>query len=129
MQLKLEFRDPEWWFWPIILVFMIAGTVGWQPGFDIAIAIAIIQLLYSAFCLKSVTAFPVQVRILYTSLVICALWVPYNILYILLILGTMSVTFTGNCILALFLKIMPWNKGIETGTPMSCDLKDKPASR
>jgi len=67
-------------------------------------------------------AFTTQVRVLYFAVTLFAIWTAIRFpLFILLLLGTAMVTFTGRCILALMLKQMPWNKGLHEGA--SCEIK------
>jgi hypothetical protein len=41
-------------------------------------------------------------------------------LYIVLFIGTVMVTFTGRCFIALVLKVLPWNKNLAPGA--SCEI-------
>jgi hypothetical protein len=40
--------------------------------------------------------------------------------YIVLLIGTVMVTFTGRCFIALVLKVLPWNKNLAPGA--SCEI-------
>lgn len=66
MKPVFHLKSMEWWFWPIIFVFLLSGMIGWPQGFYAATAISAIQAVYFIIKKKSLSAFPVQVP-LYTS--------------------------------------------------------------
>jgi len=66
-------------------------------------------------------AFPTQVRIVYFVFTLFGVWAAVRFpLYIVLLIGTVMVTFTGRCVIALLLKPMPWNKNMAPGA--SCEI-------
>ena len=84
-------------------------------------AISAIQILYFAQKEDGLMAFPTQVRVLYFALTLFGLWAAVRFpLYIVLLNGTIMVTFTGRCFIALLLKSMPWNKNLAPGA--SCEI-------
>jgi hypothetical protein len=77
--------------------------------------------LYFAQKENSLMAFPTQVRIVYFVFTLFGLWAVVRFpLYFVLLIGTVMVTFTGRCFIALVLKFMPWNKNTARGA--SCEI-------
>jgi len=114
MVLKIYASDIRWWFWAITLVFIIAAVTGWTPAYLVVIIISAAQLIFFLVQEKSLSAFPVQIRVVYFAFTLFGFWPEVRlIIYILLLLGTVMVTFFGRCSIALVLKHMPWNRGRE----------------
>ncbi len=87
-------------------------------------ALSGIQILYFTKKEGSLKAFPTQVRIAYFAITLFGLWVAIRFpLYVLILIGTIMVTFTGRCAIALALKVMPWNRNVAPGT--SCEIKSE----
>ena len=109
--LKINVKSLEWWFWAITLIAMIVGLKGMIEGFYAVISISFVQFIY--FIAKSgLVAFPTQVRVVYLLLVVIALFDPTRLLYWLLLVGTVMVTFFDRCFIARALARMPWNAGV-----------------
>ncbi len=107
MNIKTNPADLRWWFWTVTLLFIVAAVAGWTPGYGIVIAISLAQE-------RSVSAFPTQIRIVYFAFTLFGLWPePRRAVYLLLLIGTIMVTFFGRCAIALVLKRVPWNRGRE----------------
>jgi hypothetical protein len=114
MHLKANARDIRWWFWAITLVFIVAALAGWTPGYYVVMGISAVQVLFFLAQEKSLSAFPTQIRIAYFALSLFGVWAEVRLLiYVILLLGTVMVTFFGRCAIALVLKQMPWNHGRE----------------
>ena len=114
MQFKMDVRSIEWWFWAVTLLFIIAAVAGWTPGYVAVILISFVQVLYFAVRSGSPGSFPTQVRIAYFAYTLLGLWEAGRLVcYALLIVGTAMVVFFDRCGIALVLKQMPWNKGME----------------
>ena len=110
MELKTDSGNIRWWFWAVTLAFIIAAVVGWSPGYYVVIAISALQVVFFLVQEKSLSSFPVQIRVVYFLVTLFGLWSEVRLpLYILLLLGTIMVTFFGRCLIALGLKQMPWN--------------------
>ena len=124
VELAIETNKIDWWFWAITLVFIIIALFGWLAAYYAVMAISGIHVLY--FVQRDgKSAFTTQVRIFYFVVTLLGLWTAIRLpIFILLFLGTVMVTFTGRCILALILKMMPWNKNIPEGA--SCEIKQQP---
>ena len=114
MKLKINPGNIRWWFWLVTLVFIIAALAGWSPAYSIVMAISAVQVTFFLVQEKSLSAYPVQIRIVYFAWTLLGLWLAGRLyFYILLLLGTIMVTFFGRCVIALALKLMPWNKSRE----------------
>ena len=127
MKLAINFKSREWWYWALTLVSMIVGlSANYMQGDQMAqlsaygfyavIIISVVQTIES-IVLKGATAFPSQVREVYTAFVIIALFDPTRIFYWMLLGGTIMVTFVGRCIIARVLAVMPWNKDVQLTPP------------
>lgn len=124
MELTINVKDVEWWFWAITLAFIILALIGWVPGYYIVIALSGIQILYFTKKEGSLKAFPTQVRVAYFAITLFGLWVAIRFpIYILILIGTIMVTFTGRCVIALALKLMPWNRNVAPGA--SCEISSE----
>jgi hypothetical protein len=121
MELAIKTNDIEWWFWAVTLGFIISALLGWIPGYFIVMIISGIQILYFAQKDSGLFAFPTQVRIVYFAFTLLGLWAAVRLpFYIVLLIGTLMVTITGRCFIALMLKAMPWNKHLAPGA--SCEI-------
>jgi hypothetical protein len=114
MELKINATDIRWWFWSITLTFIVAAVAGWVPGYYVVTCISAVQVLFFLAQEKRLAAFPTQIRIVYFAFTLFAFWPEVRFfIYIILLLGTVMVTFFGRCSIALVLKHMPWNRGRE----------------
>ena len=57
--------DIRWWFWIVTLLFIVAALAGWTPGYYVVMAISALQVVYFLIQEKSLSSWPVQVRIVY----------------------------------------------------------------
>lgn len=105
----------DWWFWPIIFVFLLSGMFGWTEGFHLVIIISAVQATYFIFKEKSLKAFPAQIRFVYFIFTIIGILDPTRIWYGLMTISTFMVTFFDKCLLARILILMPWNKDVTPG--------------
>lgn len=112
MKFIVNTSDIRWWFWLVTLATIIAALLGWEPGYPIVILISAVQVVFFLVQEKSISAYPVQIRIVYFlfSLFGLAPGLLRIIMVIVLLLGTIMVTFFGRCMIAQLLKLMPWNK-------------------
>ena len=69
----IEYRSIGWWYWLVTVGFLTAGMSGWQTGFLLAIGLTVFQLIHFTIRERSITAFPVQVRLGYLLLLLVAL--------------------------------------------------------
>jgi len=111
MELKINAGDIRWWFWAVTLAFIIAAVAGWPQAYYVVMAISAVQVIFFLVQEKSLSSFPVQIRMVYFAFTLFGFWPEVRlIIYIILLLGTVMVTFFGRCSIALVLKHMPWNK-------------------
>lgn len=114
MKLQVSPGDVRWWFWATTLVFIVAAIVGWSPGYYVVMGISAAQVLFFLAQEKSLAAYPVQIRVVYFLFALLGLWPAVGLyIYIILLLGTVMVTFFGRCFIGQMLKVMPWNRGRE----------------
>ena len=114
MKFKIDVRSIEWWFWTVTLAFIVAALSGWTPGYGAVIAVSLVQTVFIGVRTGSASSFPSQVRIVYFAYTLLGLWEAGRVYcYAALILGTAMVVFFDRCGIALVLKMMPWNKGME----------------
>ncbi len=111
MKIKINATDIRWWFWAATLVFIVAAVSGWVPGYYVVMGISAVQVLFFLVQEKSATAFPSQIRVVYFVFALFGFWPEVRwVIYVILLLGTVMVTFFGRCSIALLLKHMPWNQ-------------------
>lgn len=123
MRFKMDVTSIEWWFWTITLVLIVAAVAGWTPGYAAVMIISAVQVVFFSVRTGSAVSFPSQVRIAYFAYTLLGLWEAGRVYcYALLIVGTAMVVFFDRCGIALVLKPMPWNKGIENP---QCKLPEK----
>lgn len=114
MELKMDVGNIRWWFWLVTLAFIVAAVVGWVPGYYVVIGISAVQVLFFLVQEKNPAAFPAQIRLVYFAFTLFGFWPAIRLyIYIILLLGTVMVTFFGRCSIALVLRYMPWNQGRE----------------
>ena len=124
MGIAVNIKEVEWWFWAITLVFIATALLGWSNGYYVVIALSGIQIVYFTQDEGSLKAFPTQVRIAYFTITLFGLWESARFpVYVLLLVGTIMVTFTGRCALALALKLLPWNRNVAPGA--SCEISSE----
>ncbi|MCW9058479.1 MAG: hypothetical protein OQL11_06385 [Gammaproteobacteria bacterium] len=101
MELKINATDIRWWFWAVTLAFIVAAISGWIPGYYVVMAISAVQVIFFLVQEKSLTSFPTQIRVVYFAFTLFGLWLEVRLfIYIILLLGTIMVTFFGRCSIA-----------------------------
>jgi len=106
----IEYKEMSWWYWTVTSVLLIAGLAGRFEAFYIAIALSAVQIVHFRLREGNFMAFPVQVRIAYTLLLLAALWQPMNWLFWVPAIGTVAQILFGYCTLARCLSLLPWNR-------------------
>jgi hypothetical protein len=110
MKFKIAPASVDWWYWMLTLLAMLAGFAGRSEGFYAVVAISVVQFVH--FLLKEgFAALATQVRLTYGVLSVLALLDPTRLLFGLMLLGTVMVTFFDRCVIAKLLMLMPWNRG------------------
>jgi len=115
MKLVVHTDSLEWWFWPIIFVFLVLGMFGWVKAFYIAILISAFQSIHYIAKDKGLRSFPSQVCFVYLLFTIIGLFDPTRIWYGLMTVSTFMAAFFDRCLLARILILLPWNKDVKPG--------------
>jgi hypothetical protein len=67
------YRDLSWWYWAVTAALLVTGIAVWPGAFVLATALSVVQAIHFRVREGRFTAFPVQVRLAYTGiLVLCA---------------------------------------------------------
>lgn len=104
------YREISWWYWTVTTALLFVGLAGRFEAFHLATALSAIQIIHFRLRRGSFGAFPVQVRLVYTALLMLALWAPMNWLFWVPAIGTLAQVLFGYCTLARCLSLMPWNR-------------------
>ena len=104
------YREVSWWYWAVTAVLLIIGLAGRFEAFLLATALSAVQVAHFRLREGSFTAFPVQVRVAYTAMLLLALWGPMNLLFWVPAIGTPAQVLFGYCTLARCLTLLPWNR-------------------
>lgn len=100
----------SWLYWAVTDALLIAGVLGWEQGFAAVIGLNAIQTIHFMQRDRSMTSFPVQVRVSYLALLLAGQWAPLYFIYFIQIAGTTAMVLADYCPLARFLSLMPWNR-------------------
>jgi hypothetical protein len=106
--LKVDYKNVDWQYLLVCATGLTLGLTGWKIGFQIAIAMAVVQFIHTLINNRSLSAFPVQVRITYTLLLTSAWPESMNWLYWLPAIGTWAYIFFSYCLLARTLSLLPF---------------------
>lgn len=104
------YREVSWWYWAVTSVLLIVGLAGTFEAFYLAAGLSAVQVVHFRLREGSFAAFPVQVRVAYTALLLLALWEPMNLLFWVPAIGTPAQVLFGYCTLARCLALLPWNR-------------------
>jgi hypothetical protein len=103
-------RENSWWYWAVTAVLLIIGVTRRFEAFYLATALSAIQVVHFRLRHDDFAAFPVQVRAVYTAVLLLASWEPMNWLFWVPTLGTPAQVLFGYCALARCMSLMPWNR-------------------
>lgn len=103
-------RHFTWWYWLAADVLLVYGLAGGALGFIPVIALCTVQALHFIARHRSLSAFPVQVRVWYLGLLLFGLWEYGYFMYWIQLAGTTAMVLVDYCPLARFLSLMPWNR-------------------
>lgn len=106
----IDYKEISWWYWAVTSVLLIAGLAGRFEGFYLATALSAFQIVHFRLREGSFAAFPVQVRVAYTLLLLVSLWEPMHWLFWVPAIGTPAQVLFGYCTLARCLSLLPWNR-------------------
>lgn len=112
------YREISWWYWAVTSVLLVAGLAGRAEAFFLATGLSAIQVIHFRFRTGRFSAFPVQVRLAYTALLLLALWSPMNWLFWIPAIGTPAQVLFGYCTLARCLSLLPWNRRERLSWPL-----------
>lgn len=104
------YREISWWYWAVTSILLIAGLAGRFEAFHLAAGLTVVQIFHFRRREGSFAAFPVQVRIAYTAVLLLAMWGPLNWLFWVPAIGTPAQVLFGYCALARLLSLLPWNR-------------------
>ncbi len=114
--MKLNFTNKQfkpdivWNYWAATTVLIVGALGGLDYWYEVLVAVNIFQVIHFALREKSLTTFPVELRITYLALLLLS-QAPYMIwvLWIQLI-GTTAMVIFNYCFLARCLALTPWRK-------------------
>jgi uncharacterized membrane protein YedE/YeeE len=99
-----------WWYWAITTALLVGILAGYSLCLQAVIALNIVQVVHFIIREKSISAFPIQVRITYLGLLFAA-QAPYMVwIFWWQLIGTSAMISFGYCFLARILSLLPWNK-------------------
>jgi hypothetical protein len=102
--------DWTWWAWALTAILLAIGLAGYPSAFIAAMAITTVQAIVMLIREKSISAFPVQLRIAYLLLLAISFIPQMRWLYWLPTVGTFALVIFGYCLLARALFLLPWNR-------------------
>jgi len=111
-------QDWTWWVWLVMACLLLIGLVGLPEAFLAALLLSSAQFILFLARERAFKAFPVQLRLAYTLLLIICFLPPIRWLYWLPALGTFALVVFGYCLMARALSLLPWNRT----EPIAADL-------
>lgn len=111
-------RDLSWWYWLLTVGLLGSGLVGWPAGIPLAMLLCAFQAAHVVWLTRDVTAFAVQVRVVYLAMLVAGTWAPLQWIHWMQLMGTSARVAIGYCLLARTLSLAPWNRW----QPLSMDL-------
>jgi hypothetical protein len=103
-------QDWTWWVWLVTACVLLIGLMGMPEAFLAALLLLIAQsvLFFAREC--AFKAFPVQLRLAYTLLLLICFFPPIRWLFWLPAVGTFALVIFGYCLMARMLSLLPWNR-------------------
>lgn len=108
-------KGAVWRYWLLTLVPLLVGVVGYREGIYVAMALTAVQFVHFALRTRSLSSFPVQVRLGFLALLVLGLWPPLFWIHWIQVAGTLAMLLFGYCPLARTMSLLPWN----LNTPLS----------
>jgi hypothetical protein len=102
-------QDWTWWVWLVTAGLLLIGLMGMPETFLVALLLSIAQSALFIARERAFKAFPVQLRLGYTLLLIICFWSPIRWLFWLPAVGTFALVIFGYCLMARMLSLLPWN--------------------
>lgn len=103
-------QDLAWWYWLATVPLLTAGVLGETRALSLAALLILIQIAQFYNREKSISAFPVQVRVAYFAWFILGLLPYMEWMLWLQMLGTSLSILLGYCPMARLLALAPWNR-------------------
>lgn len=97
-------------YWQLTVILLAMSLAGWSPGHPAALGLCAVQLIHFMVLERSLSTFPVQVRLAYACLLALALWEPLRFLLWVQLVGTSAMVVFNYCLLARVTALMPWNR-------------------
>jgi len=106
----IRLSDYTWWIWLSLACCLLAGLLVDPIYFFLAILISTIQAMVFWARERSASSFPSQLRLAYLLLLVVLYLPPLRPLYWIPAIGTLILCFSGYCLLARCLSLLPWNR-------------------
>jgi hypothetical protein len=103
-------RDWTWWVWLITACLLLIGLMGMPEACLAALLLSIAQSVLFFTRERTFKAFPVQLRLAYTLLLMISFLPPIRWLFWLPTAGTFALVIFGYCLMARVLSLLPWNR-------------------
>jgi hypothetical protein len=103
-------QDWTWWVWLVTACLLLIGLMGIPEAFPAALLVLIAQSVLFFARERAFKAFPVQLRLAYTLLLIICFFPPIRWLFWLPAVGTFALVIFGYCLMARILSLLPWNR-------------------
>src|SRR5450432_2352695 len=102
-------QDWTWW-WLVTACLLLIGLLGMPEAFLAALLLSIAQSVLFFAWERALGAFPVQLRLAYTLLLIICFFLPIRWLFWLPAVGTFALVIFGYCLMARMRSLLPWNR-------------------
>jgi hypothetical protein len=103
-------QEWTWWVWVVTACLLLIGLLGIPEAFLAALLLSIAQSVVFFARERAFNAFPVQLRLAYTLLLIICFFPPIRWLFWLPAIGTFALVIFGYCLMARMLSLLPWNR-------------------
>jgi hypothetical protein len=113
-------QDWTWWVWLVTACLLLVGLMGIPKAFFAALLLSITQSVLFLARERALKAFPVQLRLAYTLLLIICFFPPIRWLYWVPAVGTFALVIFGYCLTARALSLLPWNRAEPITTDLLC---------
>jgi hypothetical protein len=101
----------RWTYWTVIFALLAAGLAGRFEAFYAAFAVSVVQLVHYLLRERSLAAFSVQVRLVYSAVLLLDILVePLRLHLWWMAFFTLMVVLFDWCLLSRIMALMPWNR-------------------
>lgn len=108
--------DLVWWYWAATTVLLLAVVFNIEHSMQAVITLNVVQVIYFIIREKSLTAFPVEVRVTYLAMLILST-APYMVwIFWWQLIGTAAMVMFRYCFLARLMSLMPWHLAANSTT-------------